>query len=573
MNEETAFLEAIAKSPADRTARLAFADWLQERDDPRAPWVRDDELWEWMKPNAKDPTRELLAATARIKEGHKTVQALARIGLSVLPKVLALLRKPGGSARNLQAVLAALGPSAEPELPLLLASVKDPNHRVRVGAFRCLMGLVRVCPQAMELALASIESPDLEIRKYALEACAVRGTRDGLPAPAPDPVHHTVERLHAVVRTGDDQAAAAALNTLFGLGGLDEALIPALLARLTTMKQYSATGRGEVIDALSRLGEPGAVALLKAAEHFEDRDSRLESAFDRLGVVAVGPLREALSSPHAGVRHLATIVLARRVPELGSELIPALIALFQSPESTYHSVALEVLFRFGRAAAPMMPALLACLERGDSFVRSRPEMFLQMGMSADVVVPAMLRAVRTVRTEQARWYAGYLDRLGHGLAVLLHAVSRSGPDARAQAVEVLSSARSAEVAGAEGVLNKDTGGPSPQFGEPARLALDLPPDEAAAAVRPFLSDKASANRLSAIYALWYIKTPEAVAGLLAALKDKDQVLRITALRALGRVGRGAAGAVEAVRAMLTDRAKDVRDAAMPVLVELQREGE
>ena len=40
MSEEAAFLEAIAKHPQDRTARLVFADWLQERDDPRAEGYR-----------------------------------------------------------------------------------------------------------------------------------------------------------------------------------------------------------------------------------------------------------------------------------------------------------------------------------------------------------------------------------------------------------------------------------------------------------------------------------------------------------------------------------------------------
>lgn len=38
--EEDAFLAAFAAHPDDRTARLAYADWLQERDDPRHELVR-----------------------------------------------------------------------------------------------------------------------------------------------------------------------------------------------------------------------------------------------------------------------------------------------------------------------------------------------------------------------------------------------------------------------------------------------------------------------------------------------------------------------------------------------------
>jgi uncharacterized protein (TIGR02996 family) len=40
MNEEQAFLAAIAANPSDVTARLVFADWLAERDDPRGEWLR-----------------------------------------------------------------------------------------------------------------------------------------------------------------------------------------------------------------------------------------------------------------------------------------------------------------------------------------------------------------------------------------------------------------------------------------------------------------------------------------------------------------------------------------------------
>ena len=40
MSDETAFLNAIREKPDDDTARLAYADWLEERNDPRAEYVR-----------------------------------------------------------------------------------------------------------------------------------------------------------------------------------------------------------------------------------------------------------------------------------------------------------------------------------------------------------------------------------------------------------------------------------------------------------------------------------------------------------------------------------------------------
>ena len=40
MTDEAAFLEAIHQSPKDETLRLVYADWLEERGDPRAAYLR-----------------------------------------------------------------------------------------------------------------------------------------------------------------------------------------------------------------------------------------------------------------------------------------------------------------------------------------------------------------------------------------------------------------------------------------------------------------------------------------------------------------------------------------------------
>jgi uncharacterized protein (TIGR02996 family) len=40
MSDEPVFLSAIMANPEDQTAKLVYADWLQERDDPRAEIVR-----------------------------------------------------------------------------------------------------------------------------------------------------------------------------------------------------------------------------------------------------------------------------------------------------------------------------------------------------------------------------------------------------------------------------------------------------------------------------------------------------------------------------------------------------
>src|SRR5262249_25691611 len=40
MDNDKAFLRAIADNPTDRATRLVYADWLEERGDPRAEFLR-----------------------------------------------------------------------------------------------------------------------------------------------------------------------------------------------------------------------------------------------------------------------------------------------------------------------------------------------------------------------------------------------------------------------------------------------------------------------------------------------------------------------------------------------------
>jgi uncharacterized protein (TIGR02996 family) len=59
-SEDLAFLEAIAAAPADDTCRLAYADWLDERADPRGPFLRAQVELARLPPD--HPGRQRLAA-------------------------------------------------------------------------------------------------------------------------------------------------------------------------------------------------------------------------------------------------------------------------------------------------------------------------------------------------------------------------------------------------------------------------------------------------------------------------------------------------------------------------------
>ena len=66
MHEEAAFLRALFDAPDDDAVRLVYADWLQERDDPRAEFLRlDCQLHRMPASDRKRPElRKRLAALA-----------------------------------------------------------------------------------------------------------------------------------------------------------------------------------------------------------------------------------------------------------------------------------------------------------------------------------------------------------------------------------------------------------------------------------------------------------------------------------------------------------------------------
>src|SRR5262245_22123784 len=84
------FLVAIRETPDDPTHRLVFADWLEEQGEPRAPWLRDADLWPWMSPDVHDPVPGLLA---EMLEGDWERQRRARDMLEKLgPPVVEAVR-------------------------------------------------------------------------------------------------------------------------------------------------------------------------------------------------------------------------------------------------------------------------------------------------------------------------------------------------------------------------------------------------------------------------------------------------------------------------------------------------
>src|SRR5262245_19014693 len=115
-SDESAFLAAI--QAGDDTARLAFADWLEERGDQRGRWVRDPEIWPFMAPDASDPLPRLLAPAGEALPGRNWA-LLARLGAPAVPALVAFLWDREPAVR--ESAAAALGDVGPPAVPALTA--------------------------------------------------------------------------------------------------------------------------------------------------------------------------------------------------------------------------------------------------------------------------------------------------------------------------------------------------------------------------------------------------------------------------------------------------------------------
>jgi uncharacterized protein (TIGR02996 family) len=81
---EEAFLEGIRANPADNTARLVYADWLEERGDPRAEYLRV--LCQWLTCRRPTDAQPLIGRERELR-GPRGRGWLARIrGMPVREK-------------------------------------------------------------------------------------------------------------------------------------------------------------------------------------------------------------------------------------------------------------------------------------------------------------------------------------------------------------------------------------------------------------------------------------------------------------------------------------------------------
>jgi uncharacterized protein (TIGR02996 family) len=525
VSDERTFLQTIAANPDDDTARLAFADWLDDQGDTRGPWVRNKDLWEWMKPDAKDPFHVLLA---RVRRGWSGAHFIGMMGPTVVPGLLnALTTCKPNQVWGIYAALDAIGPDAGLVLPVLLAATKHANQNVRIGAFTCLAGLSKANEEAMRLIEQALDSPEEQVRDVALRA--LQNPRTG---PTPE---LAAAKLRGFVEKRGPQTAAA-LAALVNLNAIDESLIPDLIAlvRSEPLEPWA-------FHALGKIGVPAVRPLLEVADSITGHGIWCAAeALQSIGKDAVPILREGLNSEHANTRQLAADVLARLPAEPDSDSVPGVIESLRSKDHVFRHRSFQAIQRLGPASAGALPALLEIVRDRKATYSDRTQAAWAIGAigpAAESAAAELLRLLDRTGSLLPGALLQSLAQIGHGpsgIIVLLNAsrkLKRREYDWVDQglhngALRGRSSPPGDELAGLREVILPAYRARTKRstLTEPAHLALSKPA-RAVPAIRPFLSDESHETRIVAVWALRHVGTPQAATELLTAMRDTHQVVR------------------------------------------------
>lgn len=316
MSEEAQFLKAIADDPLDPTARMAFADWLEDRGDSRAPWVRDKKIFRWMGPNAENPIPKLIQALCNPEDydpGWEAQNVLPRVGGAAIPALMEVLESGEERSCFEAGQILAQMPSLDDVLPRLLELIRDERDQVRLGAIAAIQN---VGPAA------SAAVPDL------------------------------VEHLKNTYLDGGGRYEAILALKAIGPGAM--IAVPQLVEDLYDPESQAS-------EALVAIGPEVLPEIIEHATWDDEAGmiGKIAWIFKELGEEALPLARELLQHPDRKVRTMAALVLAEDEPETA---LPHLIAALEAhPAEHEFWDLLEALNSMGEQASPAVPALQAFL--------------------------------------------------------------------------------------------------------------------------------------------------------------------------------------------------------------------
>jgi HEAT repeat protein len=391
-------------------------------------------------------------------------------------------------------------------------------------------------------------------------------------------------RTRPVGRAVEDLRAFEGYDTSGDAEELERRIVESIIRRLSSGDQHA---RAEAAKALGQMGrEPelslGALSELYGRGTVEDRRSVVSAvhwinAFTKRSDLIIPVLLSALNDTDASVQSTAIFALSR-VKGDPDGVLPALIGELDDEHPSVRATALKAIGDMARAdldAAAALPALERLLEDEDPRVRGAALGALADVAEDTVAVGPILDAVAGDWSEDVRttatWALGRLDvKTADVVEVLVCALDDHSPKVRKGALMQLSQMGAC---GAEAVRSIWAALSDPDEGvrrdavmAMGSLAREVP--EAYACLRealkhPFVDVRAEVPfRLT----LAEFDSSEVLEALEGALADTSEEVRLSVVRALGKLGENEpAGVTQLVVAAAEDASPRVRRGVASVL--------
>lgn len=355
MNDEAAFVAAIAAAPDDHHLPLIFADWLDDHGDPRGQWLRHYAVRDWLPPTYENPVLKLLESLAANKRVIDVRRAAEVIGEPMVPGLVELLKHEKPRVREQACMcLRRIGKRAKAAVPTLLESLSDSERNVREQAAKALQDIGLGDVTNTDRFKEALTDDNWSVRRLASRALGKMGAKGSV--------------LQELVEKFDSPDADDRIEVIEGLVQLGTAdAVPTLDRALDDPEPEV---REKAVEALGRIGYPDVVPGLCRA---------MRDPVARVRVTAAGRLYPSSETPE--VIAALTVLLEDQVPEvriaacntlskasnaLAKELVPKIVALLGDLSPEVQWSAMGALGALGRGDKTALAALIRELDSPDA---------------------------------------------------------------------------------------------------------------------------------------------------------------------------------------------------------------
>lgn len=357
MNDEAAFVAAIAAAPQDEHLPLVFADWLDDQGDPRGQWLRNYYVRPWLPPTYANPIPKLLDSLAKNKKVTDVRRCAAVIGAPMVPGLVELLKHQTPRVRAQACMcLRAVGKPAKDAVPALLDAMGDPDAGVRYDAAKALQDIGARDATDTDKLKAALTDENWSVRRAASKVLGSMRAKGSV-------LDELVERL-----SSPDKADR--LGAIEGLVQLDTADVVSHLARL--FDDADDEVRATAIEAVGGMKHTGVFSALCRALASGEAETRRLAAEQfvhyrwhmSLSEEATIALTVLLDDEVPGVRAAACAALAK-AGDLAPPLVPKIIALLEDTSPDVCISAVETLKAIGKGNSSALAALVGQLADRD----------------------------------------------------------------------------------------------------------------------------------------------------------------------------------------------------------------